>query len=289
MNARSFHRIVFATALGAGGVFGLNALDALAPAQALAGPPADPKKDGDLTGRQIAERALNNNALGLDEAVARVKMVIHKDGAPDRLRVIDSKAKKGSDKLSRNYIRFEEPPDVRGTSFLNLEQPGGDTTQVIYLPAAKKTRRIASNKRGDSFMGSDFSYKDMEVRKIDDGTYTRLPDEKVSGQDCWVIESKPVKADDDAYSKTVSWIDKTREVPLRVDFYGKDGQLLKQLKVKKFRDMVKKGETRKRWIAIESTMSNVQNKSSTDLTVESISFDEVVGDDVFTEQFLQRG
>ncbi len=243
----------------------------------------------ELTGREIADKALKNNTLGLDEAAAKVKMVIKRKNSADRVRVIQSKAKKSKEGLSRNYIYFEEPPDVRGTAFLNLEVKGGDTSQMLYLPAAKKTRRIASNNKDGSFMGTDFSYKDMEVRDIDEGNYTRLADETLGGVQCWVIEVTPKDPSDQVYSKNKMWIDKGREVPLKIEFFDKKGALQKTLVVRKYKQIDDTKAKKKRWVATESVMTDNQKGGSTELFVETVSFDEVVPEDVFTEQFLSRG
>ena len=59
-----------------------------------------------------------------------------------------------------------------GLPHLRLRRRRRDDDQWLYLPALKKTKRIASGDKSGSFMGSDFSYADMTDRKLDRYDYT---------------------------------------------------------------------------------------------------------------------
>ena len=63
---------------------------------------------------------------------------------------------------------FLSPADVKDTGFLtyDYDEEGRDDDQWLYLPALKKTKRIASGDKSGSFMGSDFTYADMTDRLI---------------------------------------------------------------------------------------------------------------------------
>ena len=52
-----------------------------------------------------------------------------------------------------------------------------DDDQWLYLPALKKTKRIASGDKSGSFMGSDFTYADMTTRNLDNYDYTLLKED----------------------------------------------------------------------------------------------------------------
>ena len=47
-----------------------------------------------------------------------------------------------------------------------LDDPDRDDDQWLYLPALRKTKRIASSDKSGSFMGSDFNYSDMTSRNL---------------------------------------------------------------------------------------------------------------------------
>src|SRR5512144_2338571 len=63
---------------------------------------------------------------------------------------------------AKQLIRFVAPPEVRGVGFLSLGRAGKSPDQWLYLPSMKRERRIASQDRDASFVGTDFSYEDME-------------------------------------------------------------------------------------------------------------------------------
>ena len=62
---------------------------------------------------------------------------------------------------SMRVARFMSPPDIRGTVVLMNENLGGDDDMWIYLPAARRVRRLVAANRKDSFVGSDFTYGDI--------------------------------------------------------------------------------------------------------------------------------
>ena len=61
-------------------------------------------------------------------------------------------------------ITYLAPKPVREVSFLSHDklQAGGADDRWLYLPATRKVRRIPASDRGDYFLGTDFSYEDMQ-------------------------------------------------------------------------------------------------------------------------------
>ena len=64
---------------------------------------------------------------------------------------------RGKDQLNKVLIRFSAPRDVEGTGMLTFEGPDGRDEQWLYLPSAKKTRRIAASGKKNKFMGTEFA------------------------------------------------------------------------------------------------------------------------------------
>jgi len=66
----------------------------------------------------------------------------------------------------RRYTRvtYLTPKSVREVSFLSHDQltAGGSDDRWLYLPATRKVRRVPAADRGDYFLGTDFSYEDMQ-------------------------------------------------------------------------------------------------------------------------------
>ncbi|NJM31871.1 MAG: outer membrane lipoprotein-sorting protein [Limnobacter sp.] len=86
---------------------------------------------------------------------------------------------------------FMSPPDVKGTSTLVVEHLDKDDDIWIYLPALKKTRRLVSNNKKDSFLGTDFSYTDVIGYTVSDWNYNLLREEEIEGKPCYVINGTP--------------------------------------------------------------------------------------------------
>lgn len=187
----------------------------------------------------------------------------------------------GTDK---KIMEFRSPADVKGTAFMNWSygDEGKSDDQWIYLPALKRVKRISSDGKGDSFMGSDFSYSDLGDRSPSMDTHSIIGSETIAGEACWIIESRP-KDTKESYSKTVSWVSKDRLTGLKRDYYDPKGGLLKTL-------VVKETKTVGPYLMITKTeMHNVQKDSRTRMEFDQLRLDTGIKEDLFTERTLTRG
>jgi hypothetical protein len=190
----------------------------------------------------------------------------------------------GAEDLGRVLMIFHAPASVKNTRFLVMEKEGdADDDQWIYLPAMQRVRRIAASEGSSSFMGSDFSYDDMSSRDIDDYSYEILGEESVDGHDCYMVQVLPDDADDNQYSKLITWVDKAVWVNRKVEMYDKKGELEKVLKVERL-EVVQGYQT-----PIVTRMSNVQNGHSTLLTVKKFVYNESFPGSIFSTRFLKTG
>ena len=122
--------------------------------------------------------------------------------------LIDKKNRKRERKLkgftkevstgTKSISFFLSPSDVKNTSYLsyNWDDPSKDDDSWLYLPSLQKTNRISGGDRSNSFMGSDFTYADLDGVEIEDYTYKIVKDsDVVDGADCWLIEATPKSKD----------------------------------------------------------------------------------------------
>ena len=65
-------------------------------------------------------------------------------------------------------ICFLEPKDDYGIAFLKIEYDEKDEFMNMWLPGFERFRRISSQKKTDSFMGSDLSFEDLTNRDINE-------------------------------------------------------------------------------------------------------------------------
>jgi uncharacterized protein len=189
---------------------------------------------------------------------------------------------------SKLMVKFLSPADIKGTGFLQVEHSAGDDDQWIYLPALKKTRRLVANNKKDSFVGSDFSYGDILLPKVEFYKHTLLRVEPLDGQDCYVVESIPrddnVKRDS-GYSKKVSWVRKDNFLETKVEYYDVSGRLLKTQAVSGHK--LVEPDTQ-RWIAMRREMVNHQTQHKTIFIFDHVEADVPVADDVFTTRSIER-
>ncbi|MCB0747865.1 MAG: outer membrane lipoprotein-sorting protein [Ignavibacteriae bacterium] len=234
-----------------------------------------------LTGLKIIENVYNR-AVG-DDMTADLTMTLTNSSNENRVREIKQFSKDFGD-LEKKIMFFVSPADVKNTSFMNwsYDEAGKDDDQWIYLPALKKTKRISSDSKSDYFMGSDFTYDDLGDRQPDQDVHKLLREEKLNGEDCYVVESIP-KDKDYMYSKTITWIIKDKWIGLKKEFYDEDEELLKILKVNKYEDI------NGFWIITNTEMKNEQKDHKTIMILKNVKINTGINDDKFTERIMTRG
>jgi Outer membrane lipoprotein-sorting protein len=192
----------------------------------------------------------------------------------------------GPDDREKIMVRFAVPRDVEGTGLLTWEARDGNDDQWLYLPAARKTKRIAAGGKKNRFMGTDFSYEDLRPESLALHRYTLGVGETVDGRDCFVVEAVPAterQAADSGYSRRRIWVDRATYVVVKREYYDKQGRLEK---IETVRRVVNVGGAV--WRADEIEMQDVQNGTKTVVVVEGRAIDRGLKDDFFTEAQLTR-
>lgn len=219
-------------------------------------------------------------ARQVENAIQTIEMVIISKSGGERVRELEIKVKVGEGDVRYSLARFLAPSDVAGTQLLLIDHPETVDEQLLYLPAVKRTNRISGKSRKGSFMGSDFSYEDMELSDPPDASHDVTSD---SG-DVWTIETLP--GGDSSYTKLITTVRKADYVPQKIEFFDGDGELLKILEITKSE---KDGEIT---LVTESLMKNVQKGTSTRLNVKehrlNVPADELP-DELFTKAHMEQG
>lgn len=256
-------------------------LTALAAAIAVAAGAGDVTAKGkELSADDIVDKMLDQDPLGFGGAEARVLMVLVNNRNQQRKRKLVTYSRTDGD-TRRSFVRFTEPADIAGTSFLGIDDDG-DRTQHLYLPSLQKTRRISGSQRNASFVGTDYSYADMDLRDVEDSAKKRLPDEKVGSVDCYVVEVKPTDKDSE-YGRIVLWVGKKTWLPLRIRFFDGRDKEIKRLTVQG----VKKVDDS--WIIEETKMVDLKKEHTTVLKVIEVKLREDIPLEQFTVRALERG
>jgi hypothetical protein len=177
---------------------------------------------------------------------------------------------------------------VAGTRFLHLSPRGGADQQWLWSPQARRARRLPDSARDENFMGTDLSYRDLElivrIQQWNDGesTATLLPDETVEGRTCRVVELVP-KNDEFPYSKYRLWFGADDLLLWRVEVYDLEGRLFKRVALRDYTRIDKYAT------AQEAEIANVQYGTRTLFKVRNVRYDTNVSEDVFTLGNVQRG
>lgn len=184
-------------------------------------------------------KAVEDRETG-DKQISRMQMTITDGAGRSRVRVVQSRSIdfKGG---TKQIMFFESPADIRNTAMLSIDYDAGDKDddQWLYLPSLHKSTRISSSDKSGSFMGSDFTYSDMTQKDPRNYTYKLLkPSAQVSGEDCWLIESRP-KTDKEkretGYVKSMVWISKEKLIPVQVKSWVREGKKIKFMKTSDIR------------------------------------------------------
>jgi outer membrane lipoprotein-sorting protein len=226
----------------------------------------------------------SRNRIEAATVSTRVRMVsTARDGGTKEQR-LDQYSKDDASGKSRTVITFRDPPGVRGTRFLTLENTGRGSDQWIFLPELGKVRRIASSEGSNSFMGTDFSYDDISSasRSADLDTHALVREEAYNGRACYVIESKP-KDSSYQYSRMVQWIDKDTKLSYKLELYNRRNALVKTVEMSDIRDV------QGRLTAHTTKMTSLAEGTSTTLFVEIIKYDDPIPESVFTTAYLETG
>ncbi len=244
--------------------------------------------DTGLSGRQIME--LVDARDDGDNATQNMEMILIDKRGNRRERTIRAMGRDvGED--THSIMFFLSPADVKDTGFLTYDYDDDtkDDDQWLYLPALKKTKRIASTDKSGSFMGSDFSYADMTDRKLDYYDYTLMKETDVDGVPVWQIESIPnneKEIKETGYTKSVVFVRQDNYVVIRSVSWVKKGKRLKYFDVKKLEQI--DGI----WVPTEMHMTTKKGKTTVHKTVilaHDVRFNQDLDEDMFTVRKLEKG
>ncbi|MBT8082866.1 MAG: outer membrane lipoprotein-sorting protein [Gammaproteobacteria bacterium] len=201
-------------------------------------------------------------------------MVIHR---PDWERSMTMRAWTKGDE--RTLVRVIEPKKDRGNGTLT-----DDDTMWSFSPKVNRVIKVPSSMMGQSWMGSDFSNRDVARADdiIDQYEHSILSTEEVDGKTVYTIESIP---HEDAAVVWGSEVLRIREdhVVLAHAFYDQDGELVKSLVSHEIADMG--GRT----IASRQRMTKADNPDEwTEIAVIEIEYELELKDSLFTLSNLRN-
>jgi outer membrane lipoprotein-sorting protein len=227
---------------------------------------------GDISAREIVRQALDH-WRGVS-SVGEMDMTIHR---ADWERSMSIKAwTQGTDK---SLVRITAPHKDRGNGTLML-----NNSMWSYSPKIKRVIRIPSSMMGQSWMGSDFSNKDVSRSDdiVDQYTHRILETRLQDGNTIYVIESVPLEDAAIVWGREVLVI-RDDWVILEQTFYDQDDVLIQKL------DTLEVGIMGGRVSALRQRMGKVDAPDEwTELQVTAMQYDVDIDDRIFTVANLKN-
>jgi outer membrane lipoprotein-sorting protein len=201
-------------------------------------------------------------------------MVIHR---PDWERSMTMRAwTKGDD---RSLVRVLEPKKDRGNGTLT-----DDNSMWSFSPKVNRVIKIPSSMMGQSWMGSDFSNKDVARTDdiIDQYDHSILGIENVDGVTVYEVQSVPHEDAAIVWGREVLRI-REDHVVLTHRFFDQDDELVKIL------TSLEIGEMGGRTIAQRQRMNKVESPDKwTEIRVDSVNYEVELKDSLFTLSNLRN-
>ncbi|HKJ72033.1 MAG TPA: outer membrane lipoprotein-sorting protein [Gammaproteobacteria bacterium] len=253
----------------AAGLLGLLAAALLVPVPCPAGE----------AGRELAQRVYDRPD-GRDVTL-RARMVLQDPGRPPRTRTLFSYRLDLGEGEVRSLVRFVRPADIDGVGLLTRDHRGASADQWLYLPALGKVRRIAGERRGGRFVGSDLFFEDLREREPGLDRHRLRGEAEIAGTRAKVLVSVPVDPASSTYSKRILWIHPQALIPLRVDFFraGREAPI-KRLRVHRIERI---GGY---WTVMDSTMTDLRSSHRTRIRVKSVVYDRGLPRSLFSRRVL---
>jgi len=225
-----------------------------------------------------------------DNATQSMHMVLIDKNGKERMREL-STFRRDVAEDTQQIMFFRSPADVKDTGLLTYDYDEGerDDDQWLYLPALKKTKRIASGDKSGSFMGSDFTYADITSRDLDAYDYTLMKEGAVRGHKVWQVEAVPRlerEIEETGYTKSVFFVRQDNYVVVRAVHWVKKGDRLKYMDVKELR------EIDGIWTPTETHMTLKKGKLTlhkTVLRIGDVQYNQELEEALFTVRRLEKG
>ncbi len=183
-----------------------------------------------ITGKEIALMVDKQDTS--DNAKRSAVMVIER-GTEKLVRKMNMDIlKEDNGNIRHSLINFIAPKDIQDTKFLSRSYAdiSKNNDLWVFLPTESLVRRISGGGRKNAFMRSDFALEDIDYRSVDLDEHNFIKEDKVNDRAVWIIESTPLasKANETGYSKRIVYVDQEYKSPVKIEYYGKNKNILKQ-------------------------------------------------------------
>ena len=179
----------------------------------------------------------------------------------------------------KSLVRVTAPKKDSGNGTLMI-----DNNMWSYTPKVNRVIKVPSSMMGQSWMGSDFSNKDVSRADdiVEQYDHTLLGKEEHGGHTVFVIESVPHEEAAVVWGKEVLRI-RDDDVLVSQEYFDQEGVLVKTLR------SLEIGEMGGRPLAIRQRMAKAgADEEWTEFRIDSVEFDVKISENVFTRSNLQN-
>jgi len=179
----------------------------------------------------------------------------------------------------KSLVRITAPKKDAGNGTLMV-----DNNMWSYAPKVNRVIKVPSSMMGQSWMGSDFSNKDVSRADdiVDQYDHTLVSTDKHEGHKVYVIESIPHEEAAIVWGKEISHV-RDDYVELEHHFLDQDMQTVKILKTLDIKEMGG------RLFAVHQRMTLLEKENEwTEISVQKLDFDREIPDYLFTQSNLRN-
>jgi len=178
----------------------------------------------------------------------------------------------------RAQLRVVAPEGAAGSVYEVLSRAGKPLERKVYLAPLRRTRDLLGVRRTDSFMGSEFTYEDLEIAAPRESEWRQAEPFEEGGRALVRVSSAPYSY----YERVETVLDAKTALPVRVRFYDRDGALYK---VETFGEMqTVDGHP----LPTRIEMDDVQTNAKSVLHLRNIRLGQAVDEKLFSESPLRR-
>jgi outer membrane lipoprotein-sorting protein len=249
---------------------------------------ATPRADA-LTGREVIDDAQKKNGFSTwHDRVLDSTMETYMQSLE---RTRDATISEQTDPRGehRMFMEFTGPNDVAGTLFLHLSPRGETDQQWLWTPTTRRARRLADASRDENFMGSDLTYRDLELMvriqqwNDDEATATLVREESIDGKPCHLVELVPKDNKEFPYAKYRLWFGTDDLLLWQLEVDDLEGKLFKRVKLARY-ERIQNFAT-----ALEAEVTNLQASTRTQFKLRNVRYNSGVPDDLFSVSSVQKG
>jgi hypothetical protein len=183
---------------------------------------------------------------------------------------------------SRTLVEFTAPAEIRGVALLSINPTGEPAHQYLYTPATQRVRTVAAQQRTARFLGTDFSFEDIQERRLADWSYQLLGDaDLIDGHKTYKIQATPVSPADSQYKFIYLWIAQDIPVALTTEMYDELGTKVRTEHATQLKRVAGY------WGARRTEVQTVREGTHTVLSISEVRFNTGMDHLMFTPEALE--